>query len=284
MENFLKKVDRIIKQDPGKRNLITSSTVNPLSDVISSLVDAQHIVITTGFFIIDAMAIETDGPPGAILLANALLECGFDVTFVVENHAEEIIKAGFQCFDNSPEYIFLDPKGKYEYFDIIKENTTHFISIERPGISVHGLNFNHRGIDISNYHYSLDSIFSEAQENDITTIAIGDGGNEMGLGNEYTEIAKRIANGIDICTITKSDYPIYAGVSNWACYGIVTILTKVYKKDLHLSRENILCVLNKIVEKGSVDGISKMNTKTVDGLPLNYEVEVLENLIKLNQQ
>ena len=56
---------------------------------------------------------------------------------------------------------------------------THAMSIERCGRSADGAPRNMRGEDISAYTTPLDDLFSAGPWD---TIAIGDGGNEIGMG------------------------------------------------------------------------------------------------------
>ena len=51
------------------------------------------VIIVTGFYILSAGAAETDGPPGAIAIGNALEELGYEVVYVTDSHCTKMIEA-----------------------------------------------------------------------------------------------------------------------------------------------------------------------------------------------
>ena len=53
------------------------------------------------------------------------------------------------------------------------------IAIERCGLTEDGTYRNMRGIDVSGYHAKIDYVFREHD----CSVGIGDGGNEIGMGN-----------------------------------------------------------------------------------------------------
>ena len=82
---LIREFDRLIRRDPGKRGLIDSEArfgplcTDHLLHAALDLVQAgTHVAITTGFYIpaAEIPSAETDGPPGSILLAMVLQECG----------------------------------------------------------------------------------------------------------------------------------------------------------------------------------------------------------------
>ena len=68
---------------------------------ISSLVEHHYkdqilakngpIVITTGFYILNAQAPETDGPPGALAIGNALIKLGYDIHYVADHQTVTLL-------------------------------------------------------------------------------------------------------------------------------------------------------------------------------------------------
>ena len=108
------------------------------------------------------------------------------------------------------------------------------------------------------------------------TIAIGDGGNEIGMGNISEAIAQ-----LDITpAATKCDELLIADVSNWGAHGLIALLAKWHKEDL-LNRINPLDILQYLSAKGSVDGVTRENTLTEDGLPASDGEELIVELRKL---
>ncbi len=94
MKTVVSKIEQLYFQDHGNRKLALWGHQGDLELAAASLANAKHVVITTGFYIIDAQTIETDGPPGTLVLAHALLQMGISVTIVIEHHALEIMQAG----------------------------------------------------------------------------------------------------------------------------------------------------------------------------------------------
>ncbi len=278
MENIYREIDKIIKQDPGKRNLIDDKTINPLEKIVESLITAKHVVITTGFFIPEANSIETDGPVGSLILADAISQLGIKVTILVENYSKDIFLSADACLDSSVNYKFIDKDYKYTYSELIDDDVTHFIALERPGIASDGNYYNHKGNTINKHHNELDEHFLKAKELGITTIGIGDGGNELGLGDNSHYFKNRITNGDKTCTIVPSEFSILAGVSNWGGYAIACLIK--YKSGIEIlyKKTIINCILEEIVKKGAVDGIRKKSVKTVDGLTKDWEGKILEEI------
>lgn len=229
------------------------------------------VLIGTGFPVTDTF--ETDGPVGAIALYNALEELG----------AYPILVGG-ESFVSLTENEFRVHKlvegdithAKQEALDTLtKLQPQAIISIERPGLSEQGGYFNMRGEDISAYCACFDHYLNEAT---CPTIAIGDGGNEIGMGN----ITQAISS-LDITpSVTKCDELLIADVSNWGAYGILAILGMWSKIDL-LAKVDPLAVLEYISARGSVDGVTRENNLTEDSFPPAYGHEIISNLRKLTK-
>ena len=90
---LIREFDRLIRRDPGKRGLIDSEArfgplcTDHLLHAALDLVQAgTHVAITTGFYIpaAEIPSAETDGPPGSILLAMVLQECGIQTSIVTD--------------------------------------------------------------------------------------------------------------------------------------------------------------------------------------------------------
>lgn len=86
------------------------------------------------------------------------------------------------------------------------------IAIERSGRAKDGNYYTMRGRNISHLLEPLDVVYLENRPN-IVKIAIGDGGNEAGMGNLINLIEQHIPNGEIIACNISSDFPIVASVS-----------------------------------------------------------------------
>ncbi len=120
----------------------------------------------------------------------------------------------------------------------------------------------------------------------VQTIGIGDGGNEIGMGNVPWDVIRRnIPGGGIVACRTPADHLIVCGVSNWGAYGLAAgvRLLRGAKNDGELfdpQREQEL--LKIMVERGLlVDGVSGLPTVTVDGLSFDKYVEPMRRLRKI---
>jgi hypothetical protein len=125
--------------------------------------------------------------------------------------------------------------------------------------------------------------YASQRASPITTIGIGDGGNEIGMGKIRWDVIRRnIPNGGLIACRVPTDYLIVAGVSNWGAYGLaagVRLLRGVpFDPELFdVEREREL--LRIMVEQGPlVDGVTGRQTVSVDGLDFDRYADVLRRI------
>ena len=105
------------------------------------------------------------------------------------------------------------------------------------------------------------------------TIAIGDGGNEIGMGNITVALQE-----IDIRpSVTRCDELLVADVSNWGAYGLIAWLAFWAGRDL-LGDVSPLQLLDYLCACGSVDGVTGENTPTEDGLDATEGLRVIAQL------
>jgi len=126
-------------------------------------------------------------------------------------------------------------------------------------------------------------------------LAIGDGGNELGMGKVIGKIHEHIPNGEKIGAVTPADHLIAASVSNWGAYALIAAAALVRYNDNSSSslgdkKEWIDTVLptedaetkliHRCVAAGCRDGISGKMEATVDGMPLERSMECLREIRK----
>ena len=79
-----------------------------LSGAVSSLVQrGRKVAIVTGFYVpgADPPAAETDGPPGALVLAEGLAKMGMDVLLLSDQYTVPALRAGLAVIDLADELI-----------------------------------------------------------------------------------------------------------------------------------------------------------------------------------
>ncbi len=266
-------INSVIQRDPGGRGLARWAAAGQLRETALSLLDGRRIVITTGFFILPNGVIETDGPLGSVQLARALRTLGKDVVLVVDDHAGPIIDA----VTGDIPVIILPAGDTPELHRVVTGDTTHIVAIERPGRGVNGRYYNMRGEDLTEHVAAMDELFLEPHRRYVT-VAVGDGGNELGMAAVSDMIRRHVPNGERISCRTPADLCIYAGVSNWGAYGLCAMLSVLTGRCLVPKPDRIVGLLKSLVTAGAVDGVLLSPTMSVDGLPLGLEVETVELL------
>jgi len=260
-------IENLIATDPGGRNVFELAIADQLRLAAQSLRLARRVGIVSGFFITDAGAGETDGPPGAKVLGDALAQLGIPVDYITDARNAAI----FSAVDREP---LIEPA---DY--LARAQATHLVSIERPGRGRDGRYRNMRGVDITAFTAPLDEMFIEASRIGLTTIGIGDGGNEIGMGNVFAETLAAIPQGKQIASTVATDFCILSGVSNWGAYGLAGALSVLVGRDILPSPQQCAQDIERMVRVGgAVDGVSHRRECSVDGLPLSASLRMLENI------
>lgn len=265
-------IENLVASDPGGRNIFGLMITDQLRLAAQSLRWARRVAIISGFYIPDAKASETDGPPGAKVLGDALQQLGVKIDFVTDKWNECV----FQSLGLNPTV--LATAAETHQF-LTTTLPTHVVSVERVGRGVDGRYRNMRGVDISPTTAPLDELILEATRRGITTIGIGDGGNEIGMGKVFAEAMTAVAHGAAIASTVATDFCIVAGVSNWGAYGLAGALSVLENCDLLPTAERATNDIKTAVSLGgAVDGVTHRHEPTVDSLELAASVRMLEGI------
>lgn len=283
MKTIAAHIERSIQQDPGNRGLDNWAIQKELLPATQSLAKGDHIIITTGFYILGAGVIETDGPPGAIILAEALRRMGKKVTLLIDSSDAAIIRQGMDAIGSSVGVVEIHEDRAISAKDLFTPDTTHFIALERPGQAADGCYYNFRGYDLSPHIAPLDDLFVDAQSRDIMTIGIGDGGNELGLGKVSANVDSHMPHDRPFSCKTAADFCICAGVSNWGGYGMAALLSIMASQSLLPHPSDLAKLLDAITEAGAVDGVTGKNTPSVDGLDEKWEHNIFFMMHELSK-
>ena len=266
------KIDRIILRHStrGMERLFESlgrALCMPAAEAFTKLSQGR-VFLYTGFYANGRG--ETDGPIGAYFLYRALKILGFSPFILTDEscsgYFEELEVKSFTRGDDTDE--------NFHQLLVAEKPVAHF-AIERLSRNEDGLYLNFRGQDVGEFCPRLDRLFSMAKT---PTFAIGDGGNEIGMGN-FAEFLKAEL-GI-FPAQTSCDYPIIASVSNWGAYGFLACLELVTKKNILLPTfDEVKTYLSHIVSRGATDGISGRNEMSVDGKGYHVDGEILAALVE----
>jgi D-glutamate cyclase len=270
---------------------------------------------------------ETDGPPGALYLARALLALGVEVHLITDRHGMPLLEVGCDLWQldrkmllefpfeaaapadasrarNGPAFDHASDHWVEHFFDRGPgRGLSHLIAIERAGPS-HTLDsinqqprsapaperrfladvpvndrdvcHNMRGQSINGNTAKTHRLFERIRQHHlpITTVGIGDGGNEIGMGGYAWELlveaigsqpAGRIA-----CRIA-TDFALLAGVSDWGAYALALAVCRL-RGPAEIGREWVSACQRELIEAmvkkaGAVDGLRLQSEATVDGLP-----------------
>ncbi len=321
--DWLDQFEVFIRRDPGRRGLLADDRYPPLlvgqlgAAAADLAATGRSVAIVTGFFIPSAQppAAETDGPLGAMLLAQVLESLGIRAWLVTDEPCRAALTHLARAAEFPEERLLAvplpnpagptDPRAVCDsvWQRLVDDGLTHLVSIERVGPShtleslatqsrpgpppsdqfsalvsegSRGLPHNMRGEDLSPHTAPLHGLFEFARRASplVRTLAIGDGGNEIGMGSvPWEDLVRRLAGdhaGRVPCRIA-ADATILAGVSNWGGYALAAA-TAIWRRDVAVlspfTAERELMLLEHLVREGpAVDGVTRRQEPTVDGLP-----------------
>ena len=265
---------------------------------------------------------ETDGPPGAAVLGRALRHLGADVGYVTDAVTAPVLAATLAAL-GEPKDVTCYPAGPDAARDTLERmRPSHLVAIERPGRAQDGVYRNMRGDDVSAWNAPLDELFLLAQrpgersharldqptrgtsrprgprynnprynktrleraDDRVTTIGVGDGGNEIGMGNVRARLRGAAALAKRIASVVRVDHLVVAGVSNWGAYGIAAHLGRLAGRPLLHTPDEERRIVGACVSAGACDGVTRRREATVDGLPLDVHAALVALLAVTTQR
>ncbi len=238
-------------------------------------------LIATGFYITMADAPETDGPPGALALGRALEALGRSVLYVSDRYTLPILRPFVKCDDQLTDFTIMDDDASIGFASelLSRLEPSLLISIERCGLTKDGTYLNMRDVDISPQTARLDHLFLQHPR----TIGIGDGGNEIGMGN----LAQFIP-GVETLprnpSTTTTTHLVISSTSNWGGYGLVAALSLLVGRDLLPRQEEEANLIRRMVDLGAVDGVTGKADYSVDSMDLVTHSQALSRLHELLAQ
>lgn len=280
-------IERLVARDVGRGSeLLSRYTAGSLRRAVRSLLDSPelNVGIITGFYIPGAEkpAAETDGPVGAVQVAAALTALGGSVRILTDEPCSPVLEA---AIDAAGLAVPLDaaPTGhRYDEWErTYRHDFSHLLAIERVGPDWSGgPPRNMRGESVEAWTAPLHRAYTG---NPGTRLAIGDGGNELGMGSlPHDAVAEIVANGALIHCGVPADALIVAGTSNWGAAGLVAALA-ASRRDVDVAHlldpawsQDILEAI--VHDAGAVDGVLRAAVPTVDGLSWESYVDVLIEL------
>ena len=233
-----------------------------------------HTVIVTGFYVIMAGKPETDGPPGAIAIGRALQTLGRRVTYVTDSYTAPVL----QQWAGGADVVEFPIAGVEESMrhaaQMLEElQPALLISIERCGRNRNDEYLNMRARDITPQTARLDYLF----DGGVPSVGIGDGGNEIGMGN-LVDVIPSVDSLPDDPAISRVDRLVIASVSNWGGYGLLTAMSRIEGRNLLPGTDDEARMVEGMIEAGAVDGTTGDAVPTVDNFSMAENGQLLGRL------
>ena len=245
---------------------------------------------------------ETDGPVGAAVLARSLFKARSAIAvFPCERHFASAIEAALRGIGLSPVCADRtairpgDPVAVVEIADgpvdaaawLTRHRPSLVVAIERPGRSGSGTYHSMSGTNVEHCLENLEEVFVDAGARGVPTVAIGDGGNEIGMGSLRDVVEAHVPNGKTcgcgcgggIAAQSEAGTVVTAVVANLGASAIAASLALLTnRRDVLPSTELEMRALAACAASGAVDGQHNECVPSADGLGARAYAGVLETI------
>lgn len=280
---------------------IAMSAAKALCQVVK---EGDLVYILTGFILRPYKVPEMDGFVSSVLLARALVAAfGAKPIVICPDECKDAMK---QCANTVGLHI-------YEDIELLKEMPMSMgiatftkdlskaparadellelaypaavISVEAPGANAHGEYHNAVGVNMTELEAKTDVLWNKIREKNIFNIAIGDLGNEIGMGSIADHILKYVPfTGSDECkceckggilSASTTDHIITAVCSDWGCYALISGIAYI-KKNIEIVHDEAMEeeVMRTAARNGMIDMTGSL-LPGVDGFDLKMNVSIL---------
>ena len=269
----------------------------PLADgaaraLLARLGPGSRVLLTTGLVTPQIPCGETDGPPGTLALARALiLGLGVEASILAESTVVPVLREGVEALATSegdgtdwrtrlqvqvfPSDPVLAAGAARRLF--AGRLPAAVISIEKLGPNGRGVVHTMRGEDVTAHQARTDLLFPLAHRRGVLTVGIGDRGNEIGMGGLLTRTARCACpcRGGIACAV-RARRPVVAFTSNWGAHAVTAALAAYLGRPRLLHRpQSEARMLRRMVRAGAVDGATRQRVLTVDGTGLIVQTALL---------
>lgn len=258
----------------------------PLVLAAAELLNAapRHVAIVTGAAVPVHMPVgENDGPLGAVVLARALRRIGQTVSIYTDYAAMGPLEALIAHFGIEVPVVELQPDDGAQLKAVVEEIDVA-VAIERLGGNPNGILYGATGVERVG-RCNVDALFRDAMAMGKPTLAIADGGNEIGFGKIYDALCERLPEyclrdvtpcGGGIYSTVPTDVLVVATSSNIGAYGVVAGLA-LLRGDVSIchtpDEERALEYIG--VGLGLTDGGTGKQIAAVDGVPVEDNAAIV---------
>lgn len=309
------RLDRLITLDIGGRgveHLYASARerqggplVGAAAEALLAVPDGSTVLVTTGSVSrawISTYVGENDGPAGAAIVARALsiakrVHCVVlseetlipGMTAIFTSAGLTVLpfeQAQIACKDGSLAVVSMLPFTTSDEDApaasravLAQFKPALLFSTERVGRAADGVYYSMRAIDYGMGRARIDFLFDEALRQGIPTVAVGDGGNEIGMGAITKAVNAHVKFGATIAATTSADVLVTAACSNWGCNAIAAAIA-ARRKDARLLNTPELerYLLVRGVDVGLINSVHNVVDANVDGMHLDTHVALVEML------
>lgn len=317
LKNLGQNLDNLMNLDPrgygvcrilyeGSRKYTGKATsINAAEQLVKVIKEGDLVYILTGFVLLPHKKAEMDGIVGAMLLSRAISKafkakpviiCPEDNLVAVENMAYTMGLHLYHSIDEVKQYpisMAVIPftkdfaKAQAQAEEIISHGMPSMvISTEAPSSNEKGVFHNATGLNLTQLQAKSEVLFELLQSKGVPNIAIGDLGNEIGMGSIKEHIKKyipyaregacRCGCGGGLLAKTKAQHIITATVSDWGVNALIAAVAYL-KGDidiLHTSdiQQQAMQVASK---SGMVDMYGDL-IPAIDGFGITMNVSILE--------
>ncbi|MGN0978484.1 MAG: DUF4392 domain-containing protein [Faecousia sp.] len=280
------------------------TSMNAARKLVQTVQEGDVVYVMTGFVLRPYRKAEMDGIVSAALLCRALvIAFGAKPVIVCPRDSYEAVKhlapcvglhlmedmaalreipvsMGVICFTGDPDLASIQADEI-----IARDRPAAVVSVECPGANEKGVYHNATGLDVTELEAKQDVLFEKLQAMGVLNIAIGDLGNEIGMGTIRETLEKyipyaaknscRCGCGGGIAVRTRADNIITATVSDWGCYAMIAALAYL-KEDPNIMHTPEL--EEKTMETASSSGMIDMYgwlIPAIDGFGLEVNLPIV---------
>ncbi len=332
MSDFAKyddRLDRLVNLDLGNRGIEPLYDASRLmagralcgaaADMLLAMPKGGTAIVTTGSVSrawLSPELGENDGPSGAAALIRALWlarraacilvieetlippmaailqACGVAVTDI-ETTRKASADGTMACATLVP-YPVTDAEGQAAAHDMLTQfKPDVMVSTERVGRNKNGIYYNMRGRDYGMGRARIDMLFDAAMTQRIPTLAVGDGGNEIGMGLVSEVVEKSVPYGAPgdcdcgggIGAVSSADILMTAAVSNWGCTAICAAmaLRTGDKRLLHTPAMEVR-LLEVMTANGLINSADGLIDPHVDGIKDTTHIALAELAVAITRK
>lgn len=220
----------------------------------------RPVIVATGFPV--GGAPETDGPPGAFAIADALRALGRTVT--IASYPAALAIFGSVRPDHAYTAIPVGRDGSRD------RSASDLVTIEICGMAADGRYRNMHGKDITGEVPWIEAVFGLR-----ALVSIGDGGNEFGMGAAPAGFFRDWGVAPPVST---AQHLLPATTSNYGAYALIRECERASALKLLPDPDREEQLIRDLVAAGCVDGFSGEAVARVDGLASVETARILRSL------